>query len=548
MNRLLVPGTDKGIGFDRVWAMVEPASPFGREEKAKARPFLPGDEQVLEAELDRVEAARRACEAAPGVLRALQGRLSRCRDLRGSVLAAGRGAVLDVVELYELKRFASLCRELDALLERFPWERPADLKLGSLEALSRALDPQGRGAPGFYVDDAFSPVLARVRRHKRAVEATLERERRRQASAVAERLGLPVDADGEIAVSTAESDRVRMARRDEDLLLVREAGGHLYFRLRPGPRAREAERVLADLRERERQEEGKVRAKLSCAVADAAPVLLENMGVLGRLDFLLARARLARQVGGTRPRVLPPGQGITLQDARHVAVEQDLGRQGRRFTPLTLELAPGAAVLTGPNMGGKTVALQTLGLGVAMAQMGLLVPAARMEWSLVAFVYYGGQEGQRPGLSAFAAEVSSLAEPLGRRGEGGLLLLDEFAKGTNPREGRALSAAVLRCLATGPSVCLLATHHSGLAELVGTPHWQVRGLGHEVLTQIGPGDGVRWLYEHMDYRLEKVSPHKETPHEALLVARLLGLDEQVLAFAERYLGQGSEKGEGNRLD
>ncbi|HCC33273.1 MAG TPA: hypothetical protein DEQ28_05135 [Clostridiales bacterium] len=543
MKGFLLAATETGLGFDRVWAMVEPACPLGREAKGRARPFLPGQEPELEAELARVDAARQAWDLAPSLARSLHGRLARLRDLQGSVASAVRGATLDVVELYELKRLARLCEEIEDLLARLPWERPPELTLRDLTAIVRLLDPRGTGSPGFFVGDEFSAALGRVRRRKRACELSLAEERREQAAAVARRVGQEPGAGGELAVAAADAEGLAAAHRDPDLLAVREAGGHAYFRLRPGPRAREGEELLAHLREHERQEEAKVRSRLSRSVARRGPDLLHNLSVLGRVDFLFARARLAREIDGRRPVLRPPGEGLAIADGRHPVVEASLKGTGRRFTPLTVELAPGAAVLTGPNMGGKTVALRTVGLAVAMAQMGLLVPG-RLAWSPVAFIFYGGQEEEsRPGLSAFAMEVTRLREPLARRDEGGLLLLDEFARGTNPREGRALSAAVLRRLAGSPSQCCLATHHSGVAELVGIPHWQTRGLRGEALADVHPAAGAAWLYEHMDYRLERVSPGTRAPREALLVARLLGLDEEVVALAETYLQARTDEGE-----
>jgi DNA mismatch repair ATPase MutS len=547
MRDFLLAATETGLGFDRVWAMVEPAGPLGREEKARARPFLPGQEAALEVELARVDSARRAWDRAPALARSLHGRLGKLRDLKGSVAAAVRGAALDVVELYEVKRLVRLCAEIDDLLTRLPWERPAELGLRDLSGIIHALDPLSTGSPGFFVGDEFSVALARVRRRKRACEMSLTEERREQATAVARRVGREPGPGGELAVAADEVEQLAAARQDPVLLAVREAGEYVYFRLRTGPRAREAEELLAHLREQERQEEAKVRARLSRSIARRGVDLLHNLGVLGKVDFLFARARLAREMDGTRPTLRPSGTGLAISEGRHPVVEAALKATGRRFTPLTVELEPGAAVLTGPNMGGKTVALRTVGVVVAMAQMGLMVPG-RLAWSPVAFIFYGGQEEEsRPGLSAFALEVTRLREPLARRDEVGLLLLDEFARGTNPREGRALSAAVLQQIAASSSCCFLATHHSGLAELVGIPHWQTRGLHGETLADVHPDDGAKWLYEHMDYRLERVSPGTGVPREALLVAKLLGLDEEVVALAETYLqARGSESEGGGR--
>lgn len=525
--------TAAAIGFEAVWRLLDPITPFGREARARAAPYFPGDELGLEAELERVDRARAVLAAHVPQARSLAALLSEVKDVRGSVHRSQTGVTLDAVELYEIKRLVGICQELARRGAEPGWPAPAELVPEYPDELAGALDPSGRGDPAFYIDDSFSPVLESIRQDKRRCEQALGRERARLKAAVESTLGLETGLQGELVVSRADP-RLEELAGSECLQLTRETRAHLFFQLRPSPEQEELESRLARLKEREFRAEARVRRRLSRQVSRHAAVLLRNMEKLAQLDLLLAKARLGQRLQGSRPKILH-APGLLLTSARHPGVEESLRREGRRFTPVSVEVPGGAAVITGPNMGGKTVTLKTVALMVAMAQHGLLVPAAGMEFSLCDFIFYSGPEsGTSPGLSAFASEVRALQWVLERKDQRGLVLLDEFARGTNPAEGFALAAALLAELSGPQLITLFATHFDGLAGLANTQHWQVRGL-RGVLREDALAGGISWLQQHMDYRLEPAGAKNGTPRDALFVASLLGLDRRVLARAQRIL-------------
>lgn len=528
--------TAAALGFDAVWRTVEPLTAFGREAKARAQPALPGDEDRLRLDLENVARAQAFLGADPPAGRALGTLLAEVKDVRGSVQRSLNGATLDAVELYELKRFCALCHQLERWAEEREWPAPPGLAPVAMEELTRALDPAGHQEPSFYIGDEFSPRLARIRAEKRECERALRAERTRCREEVRLRLGRDPGPGGELAIALGDPALEAMTGSGL-LLLVRQTPSHLVFTVCPSPEQVGLESKLARLKEREFRAEARVRRRLSRVVARAADLLRENMDRLARLDLLLARARLGVRLRAGRPHICA-GPQLVLRDGRHPGVEEALRREGRSFTPVSIDLRPGAAVVTGPNMGGKTVSLKTIGLLLAMAQYGLPVPCAGLEFSLCDFIFYSGPEtGTAPGLSAFAAEVRGLGEVLEHRHQRGLVLLDEFARGTNPGEGFALAAAVLAELAVPTLLVVFATHFDGLAELTGSRHWQVRGLA-GVTREVADG-GIAWLHQHMDYRLEPVEPGGGTPRDALFVAGLLGMDQRVLARAQALLEGGS---------
>lgn len=378
--------------------------------------------------------------------------LSEFRDIRNSFARPNR-APMDVVELFEVKHFL-LC--LERLAEAYVSAPLGGVELDPMDDMLSLLDPTGRKLPAFHVENAFDPALERIRADKAQVESELR--------------------NGQ----TGE----RMARRRE--LVREEDAAELGARRRL---------TAALLREKER--------------------FLGNMEALGRLDLVLAKAKLARKYGCVRPEV--GGEVVAAEDMIHPQVAEHLDGE---FTPVSVELERGATVVTGANMGGKSVSLKAITLNLLLMHTGFFVFAKRMGSPLFHSVGLIGADGQsvERGLSSFGAEVKELDETL-RREEGSFffLALDEFARGTNPREGAALARALVKYLNGLDCVAMLTTHYDGVTGAA-RRHYQVAGLDEQA--------------RKMDYRLVPARPDAPCPRDALKVCRLLGLCENLMTCFE----------------
>ncbi|MGE5579800.1 MAG: MutS-related protein [Bacillota bacterium] len=457
-----------------------------------------------------------------------------------SLLEEGR--VLTPSELFLIAHLAySTGRTLSAMAEakRIPWPKRAVPP--SLAPVEKRLLPGSSGQPVFYVVDSYSSDLAKVRAERKNREKALRAEMAKEADAVESLIGRKVGLREEIAIRKSNPDMVDKARLMPELGETRETLTHVHFRLKAARGAVRLEREINRLRQREAALEGDILAALSRELAPKASQLQDAAWALGELDFLICKADLALRWNASVPEVYPEHtRTLRVEEGFHPSVQEEVESRGGRFQPLTLDLDEPVTVITGPNMGGKTVSLRTAGLCVALAQYGFLVPAKGMSFSLYDFVYFQPQTPGKPGLSSFAEEVLSLKDPLSRQGERGLVLLDEVGRGTNPSQGLALYAAALQYMReqSPRSTVIATTHYHGLAALVGAPHWQVAGLRPESFDSgSGPSD-INWLYKHMDYRLQKVGPDAPTPQDALLVARILGLHESIIARAMCLIGRG----------
>ena len=220
--------------------------------------------------------------------------------------------------------------------------------------------------------------------------------------------------------------------------------------------AAEITRILRELTERLQEELG--------AIQSAAETL-------AALDSIFARARFAREFNCALPE-FTAAQQITLKAARHPVLEDTLRRRGRPIVPITLALggAETVLVISGPNTGGKTVALKTVGLAVLAAQSGIPVAAARAVLPVFdrVLVDIGDEQSIAADLSTFSAHVLNLKSMLEAATERSLVLVDEIGTGTAPEEGSALAVALLEEFRARRCLTLATTHHDRLKAYAST--------------------------------------------------------------------------------
>ena len=211
----------------------------------------------------------------------------------------------------------------------------------------------------------------------------------------------------------------------------------------------------------EDQLELEVRRMLTEKLMVYKPEFLANMEALGHLDLIVAKGKLALRYHCVRPS-LSADKSIALREVVHPQVAEDLAERGEQFTSLDLELRPGCTVITGANMGGKTVSLRSTVLSLLLCQCGFFVFAKSASLPLfhrVDLILADSGPGAG-GLSSFGKEVHLLDTLLRQTRDCFFFVaMDEFARGTNPQEGAALARALVRYLGTLDCVALMTTHY-----------------------------------------------------------------------------------------
>ena len=289
----------------------------------------------------------------------------------------------------------------------------------------------------------------------------------------------------------------------------------------------QANNELKELEAREQKEIDRILRQLSAECAGQMENILWDYDILVQLDVIFARAQLSYQLNASRPEVRRRG-GITLRRARHPLLDQ------AKAVPITVELGEqfDTLVITGPNTGGKTVTLKTIGLLSLMAQCGLHIPAdggsaVRVFRRVLADV--GDEQSIEQSLSTFSAHMSNIVRILKEVDDHSLLLFDELGAGTDPVEGAALAIAIIQEARNQGALIAATTHYAELKTFAMTTAG-VENVSCEFDVQtLRP-----------TYRLLIGIPGKSN---AFAISRRLGLPEDVIAAA-----QGQMSGESVRFE
>jgi DNA mismatch repair protein MutS2 len=400
---------------------------------------------------------------------------------------------------------------LSALTESLP--RVSDLR----DTIGRALDDDGA------VTDRARARLAEVRRDLRS--------RRRKVIQDLERLLQSPEADrlfadryvtvrhGRYVVPVKAEARSRVRGIVHD----RSQSGQTVFVEPEG--IVEANNDLVELAREEEQEIARVLGELTDAVRVRGDALDALIDTLAELDWIFARAHLANRMQATAP-IVSDTQTVALHQARHpLLVAQTWNDPDRTVVPADLELDADRPllVITGPNAGGKTIALKTLGLLSLMAQTGCHIPAAagsRLPVFDALHAIIGDDQSVAENLSTFSAFVKQAREVLAEAGPRSLVLLDELGAGTDPDEGAALARAILEALDAAGALVVASTHLEPLKTFAST-YPRARNASVEFDTdRLAPTFRLRYDLPGQSY--------------ALAIAGRLGLPADLIDRAQTY--------------
>jgi len=431
---------------------------------------VPGRERVLaRAPFRRLDEARLAQEEIADLLAAHQEGdpppTAAPPDLREVLKRlATEGMTLRGEELWQIAVLLEQAAQVSGWIRKRREEAPGLLRLlGALDPLeglrrdlTRALDPSGS------VRDDASPELSKIRRAIRSLRERLAS----RLEAILRSAGSPE------SFVTLREERYVIAipasnRRAVPGAVLGHSGSGASVFVEPRE-ATEGNSELAERASDEAREVERILRELSAAAHRHHPALQGNLEALAGLDAAEAVVSWAREAGAALPE-LSDQRRLLLRGARHpILVSRHMrGELAGPPVPLDLELDAENPVLlvTGPNMGGKTVALKSVGLIALLAMAGLPVPAAHgttIPWLDRIVCDIGDEQSIQDDVSTFLSHVRRVAEALEVATDRSLVLLDELGSGTDPAEGAALGQAVLEALLSRGAMTLATTHHGSL--------------------------------------------------------------------------------------
>ncbi|MCZ8516370.1 endonuclease MutS2 [Paenibacillus filicis] len=414
-------------------------------------------------ELEEVKKRLQATDEAANVDRLKGGApFGGIRDIRAAVHRARIGGMLNPAELLDIAMTEQGGRRLKRFLEAVGDDYPIPLLLGITEWITdlKPVEDRIRGCidDNAQVADSASPELARIRQELRASEGRA-RERLEQMVRTPSIQKMLQDN-----LVTIRNDRYVIPVKQEyrasfgGMIHDQSASGATLF-IEPEAVVQLNNRVR-ELKLKEEVEVEKILLALTAIVAESADPLLANVDALSHLDFHFAKAGLAREMKATLPLMNDRGF-LKLKRGRHPLIAPEA------VVPLDVELGNkySTIIVTGPNTGGKTVSLKTVGLLSLMAMSGLFVPAEEGSQLCVFDAIYadiGDEQSIEQNLSTFSSHMTNIIRILRDMTPKSLVLLDELGAGTDPAEGSALAISILEYIHKMGCRIIATTHYSEL--------------------------------------------------------------------------------------
>ncbi len=443
-------------------------------------------------------------------------------DMRPEVEAAERGRVLlpaELVDIADTLRAAGLSRRA-VVRDAARWPGLAEIAISLDEcpaladALRETLDDEG------HVLDGASPALRKIRASRRSVHDRLLRQLSTLVSKSGARAylqeALITQRAGRYVVPVKADFRARVPGVVHD---TSDSGATLFIEplalVEVGNRHRELEI-------QEEKEVARILRELSSLVAAEAGSLRDTIGALADLDLFFAAADYGHATRSVVPEIRDGRPRLVYERARHPLLDPE--------TVVPIDVSVGETfrvlVITGPNTGGKTLALKTIGLLTLMAQAGVPIPCAEGSYLAVfdgVYADIGDEQSIEQSLSTFSGHLTSIVRMLDEATAESLVILDELGAGTDPTEGAALAVAILEALRGRDAATVASTHYSELKSYAHSTPGVTNASVEFDLATLSP-----------TYELNIGLPGRSN---ALAIATRLGLPDGIVAAAREGIGQ-----------
>ena len=448
------------------------------------------------------------------------------------------GLYLDEQEVFDLRRSLETIRDIVRFLQQTDKEEdnvqenektpyPALRELAGdiivfpqiISRINALLDKFGK------IKDNASAELLRIRRELNATAGNISRSlnsilRNAQAEGYVDKDVTPTMRDGRLMIPVAPG----MKRKIKGIIHDESATGKTVF-IEP-TEVVEANNRIRELEGEERREIIRILSEFSATIRPQIPAILQSYEFLAEIDFIRAKALLGLEMKGVKPS-FDDRQVVDWSEAVHPLLKMSLEKHGKKVVPLDIELDTTRRILliSGPNAGGKSVCLKTVGLLQYMLQCGLLVSMNESSHTGIfshIFIDIGDEQSIEDDLSTYSSHLTNMKMMLKYCNQRSLILIDEFGGGTEPQIGGAIAEAVLKRLNGKGTFGIITTHYQNLKHFAEDHEGVVNGA---------------MLYDRHEMRpLFQLQIGNPGSSFAVEIARKIGLPEEVIADASEIVG------------
>lgn len=445
------------------------------------------------------------------------------------------GTHIEEDELFDLRRsletinaivdYLNRCDDSDGETATYPF--PALHRMADgvatfpqlVRRIDQILDKYGK------IKDSASPELLRIRTELSRTEGSISRTlnailRSAQSDGLVEKDVTPTLRDGRLVIPVAPA----LKRKIKGIVHDESATGRTVY-VEP-TEVVEANNRIRELEGEERREVVRILVEFSKLVRPHTPELLDSYSFLAAVDLVRAKAELAEQLQAVEP-VVADSPHIDWIAARHPLLQLTLAKQGKKVVPLDIELTDERRmlVISGPNAGGKSVCLKTVGLLQYMLQCGLSIPVSERSRAGVfknILIDIGDEQSIEDDLSTYSSHLTNMKQMMRQASPATLLLIDEMGGGTEPQIGGAIAEAVLKQLCAKGAFGVVTTHYQNLKHFADSHDGVVNGA---------------MLYDRHEMRpLFQLAIGRPGSSFAIEIARKTGLPEEVIRDASDMVG------------
>lgn len=527
------------IGFNEIRTLLRERclSSLGKEEVDKIT-FM-DNVKAINTQLSRVREFRRLQEEEENFP------LNYFFDVRQSVARLRlEGTHMEEDELFDLRRSLGTVNDIVTYLNRtdedaavaatddgwrkdpvYPYPALHELAEGVvtfpqiLQRIDQILDKFGK------IRDTASPELLNIRRELAKVEGSISRTlysilRSAQSEGLIEKDVTPAMRDGRLVIPVVPT----MKRKIKGIVHDESASGKTLF-IEP-TEVVEANNRVRELEAEERREVIRILTEMAKVIRPHVPQILDSYKLLALVDMLRAKTELAKLIGGIEPEV-GKYPHIDWIGATHPLLRLSLQKQGKKVVPLEITLTRNKRMLiiSGPNAGGKSVCLKTVGLVQYMLQCGLSVPMSERSQTGIfqnILIDIGDEQSIEDDLSTYSSHLTNMKNMMKSANDRTLILIDEFGTGTEPQIGGAIAEAVLKQFCIKRAYGVITTHYQNLKHFADSHEGVVNGA---------------MLYDrHQMQALFQLQIGQPGSSFAIEIARKIGLPEQVIHDASEIVG------------
>ena len=446
------------------------------------------------------------------------------------------GMYLEEQELFDLRRSLETIRDIVRFFQRndlndddesFKSSHPTLQELAGdilvfpqlISRINNILDKFGK------IKDNASSELLRIRRELASTTGSISRSlhailRNAQADGYVDKDVTPTMRDGRLVIPVAPG----LKRKIKGIVHDESATGRTVY-IEPAEVV-EANNRIRELESEERREIIRILTEFSSTVRPQVPAILQSYEFLAEIDFIRSKAQFAIYIKGIKP-AFENKQLLDWTDAVHPLLQLSLAKHGKKVVPLDIELDTSRRILiiSGPNAGGKSVCLKTVGLLQYMLQCGLLVPMHERSHAGIfssIFIDIGDEQSIEDDLSTYSSHLTNMKIMMKSCNERSLILIDEFGGGTEPQIGGAIAEAVLKRFNEKRTFGVITTHYQNLKHFA---------EDHE-----GVVNGAMLYDRHLMQALFQLQIGNPGSSFAVEIARKIGLPEEVIADASDIVG------------